>query len=202
MYWRKVKWKGRWFKKGTGDEDEGIYIGDGFEAGKPNGQGTLTFPEGTKYVGEFKDGKYHGQGTITYEDGEKYEGKFNNWNIHGQGTFTESDGRKQVGVFKEGYVWNVTEYDEDGNIDVKYMKGEPKFVGVKEGVLFRKISRGDSTGYRGEWYEVGNEKKDEKYVGEIKNGRPHGRGKIIYPGEKERDTKLIFRDGERTIQLG
>ena len=29
------------------------------------GQGTYTWPDGEKYVGEFKDGEYDGQGTFT-----------------------------------------------------------------------------------------------------------------------------------------
>ena len=39
-----------------------------------NGQGTLTWSDGDKYVGEFKDGKQHGQGTLTTTDGQKYVG--------------------------------------------------------------------------------------------------------------------------------
>ena len=31
--------------------------------GVPHGQGTWTYPDGTKYVGEFKEDKFHGQGT-------------------------------------------------------------------------------------------------------------------------------------------
>jgi hypothetical protein len=41
-----------------------------------NGQGTYTWPDGTKYVGEWKDDKFHGQGTLTFADGEKYIGEF------------------------------------------------------------------------------------------------------------------------------
>ena len=44
----------------------------------PHGQGTETFADGSKYVGEFKDDKKHGQGTYTYPDGEVKEGIFEN----------------------------------------------------------------------------------------------------------------------------
>lgn len=40
-----------------------------------NGQGTMTWPDGAKYVGKFKNGKYNGQGLRTWLDGEKYMGK-------------------------------------------------------------------------------------------------------------------------------
>ncbi len=41
---------------------------------KEHGQGTWTYTEGEKYVGEWKDGKYNGQGTFTYPNGTKYVG--------------------------------------------------------------------------------------------------------------------------------
>ena len=41
-------------------------------------QGTLTYPDGNKYVGEFKDGKKHGQGTWTFADGRVLKGTFRN----------------------------------------------------------------------------------------------------------------------------
>ena len=44
--------------------------------GKKHGQGTLTYLNGEKYVGEFEDGKKHGQGTYTFSDGRKYVGEF------------------------------------------------------------------------------------------------------------------------------
>jgi len=51
--------------------------------GKKNGQGTLTYPDGGKYVGEWKNGKKNGQGTFTDPYGNKYEGEYENgkyWN--------------------------------------------------------------------------------------------------------------------------
>jgi hypothetical protein len=44
----------RQYAKGLFVGDEEKYVG---EDGKPNGQGTLTLPNGEKFVGEFKDGK-------------------------------------------------------------------------------------------------------------------------------------------------
>ncbi|HAT22055.1 MAG TPA: hypothetical protein DCS57_04485, partial [Dehalococcoidia bacterium] len=35
-----------------------------------NCQGTMTLPDGNKYVGEWKDGQWHGQGTMTLPDGK------------------------------------------------------------------------------------------------------------------------------------
>ena len=64
-----------------------------------NGQGTLTYPSGDKYIGEFKDGEYHGQGTFTFNDGAKY-----------------------VGEFKDGIVWNGEVYN--GNFKYKIVNGK------------------------------------------------------------------------------
>ena len=44
-----------------------------------NGTGTMTDPEG-----EWTDGKQNGQGTLTYSDGSKYEGE---WKEHQDGSF-------------------------------------------------------------------------------------------------------------------
>ena len=63
--------------------------------------------------------KYHGQGTLTFRDGDKYVGEFKYGEKHGQGTYTWSDGSKYVGEWKGGEMWNGTIYDKDGNIMVK-----------------------------------------------------------------------------------
>ena len=86
--------------KRVGEKDtHPVYKGE-VENGVPNGQGTLTFPDGGKYVGEFKYGKKNGQGTFTFSDGEKY-----------------------VGEYKDGKRWKGTEYDKFGNIFVKFVDG-------------------------------------------------------------------------------
>ena len=67
-----------------------------------NGQGTFTFPDGRKYIGEFKDGRSNGQGTSTFPNGSKYVGEFKDGRSNGQGTFTFPNGTKYVGEFKDG----------------------------------------------------------------------------------------------------
>ena len=77
------------------------YIGE-FKDGRSNGQGTSTFPNGTKYVGEFKDGRSNGQGTFTFPNGTKYVGEFKDGKQNGQGTLTYPTVSKYVGEFKDG----------------------------------------------------------------------------------------------------
>ena len=55
--------------------------------------GTLTYKDGSKYVGGFKWGRFSGQGIFTWLDGIKYVGEFKNGKRHGQGTLTLPDGR-------------------------------------------------------------------------------------------------------------
>ena len=90
------------FKKGTLTLPDGDkYVGE-LKDGEPNGQGIITYPDGTKYVGKFKDGKENGQGTFTYPDGEKYEGEYKDGERNGQGTITYPDGTKSVVEYKDG----------------------------------------------------------------------------------------------------
>ena len=63
--------------------------------------GTLTYKDGSKYVGEFKRGKFSGQGTFTWLDGVKYVGEFKSGKRHGQGTYTWGDGTIDNGIWKK-----------------------------------------------------------------------------------------------------
>jgi hypothetical protein len=47
---------------------------------KRHGQGTYTWADGTKYVGEYKDNQRNGQGTLTYADGSYCTGIFKDTN--------------------------------------------------------------------------------------------------------------------------
>ena len=99
------------------------YTGD-VKNGKPDGQGTETFPDGSKYIGEWIGGKPTGQGTQTYYDGDKYVGLFKDGKYHGQGTYTFSYGGKFVGEFKDDNRWNGIRYDKNGNIIYKFVNGK------------------------------------------------------------------------------
>ena len=142
LFFREVEGKWLWFEDGNKDKDV-IYRGefkDGwFEDIQPNGQGSISYPNGRNYDGEWKDGKKYGQGTLTIPNGEKYVGEFKNGVPNGQGTTTFPDGRKYVGEhknnkrngqgimtlpdgkkyvgeYKNGKTWNGTFYDKNGNI--------------------------------------------------------------------------------------
>ena len=68
------------------------YTGERNSDGKPHGQGTVTWADGTTYTGEFKDGNFNGQGTMRYTDGDTHTGEWKDDKENGQGTYTYADG--------------------------------------------------------------------------------------------------------------
>lgn len=67
-----------------------------------NCEGTRTYSDGDKYIGEFKDGEYSGQGTFTFANGDSLVGEFKVGRfINGRATLT-TDGRKYVHWYKNG----------------------------------------------------------------------------------------------------
>ena len=66
-----------------------------------NGQGTLTYSNGSKYVGEWEDSNRDGLGALTYSNGNKY-----------------------VGEWKGGGRFYGIQYDKDGKITRMNVKGE------------------------------------------------------------------------------
>ena len=83
----------------------GTYVGQTVLDGLSNkfqahGQGTLTSPNGDKYVGEFKANEKSGQGTLTTTNGDKFTGVWKNDVLTGQVAFTFVSGTKYVGEYK------------------------------------------------------------------------------------------------------
>jgi hypothetical protein len=62
------------------------------------GYGTWSYL-GNIYVGEFKNGEFNGQGTITYKNGSKYTGEFKNSDYDGWGTLTDANGKAISGIW-------------------------------------------------------------------------------------------------------
>ena len=62
-----------------------------------HGQGRLSLPDGSKYVGQFENAKIHGAGKFFRADGSlEYDGQLKNEKKHGQGTETWRDGGKYI----------------------------------------------------------------------------------------------------------
>jgi hypothetical protein len=111
--------------------------------GKRDGQGTLTYTDGSKYTGEWKNNRMHGQGikiyaadqhieeyagdwkngnkdgkgTAIYAGGSQYEGEWQNGQIYGHGTVTTPNGIKIIGERKNDVLDGTsTEIYPDGRI--------------------------------------------------------------------------------------
>lgn len=69
----------------------------------------------------------HDQGTYTYANGHKHVGEYKDGKAHGQGEFSFVDGSKYVGEYKYGKSWEGTMYDKDGNAAVTYSEGVQKY---------------------------------------------------------------------------
>ena len=54
---------------------------------------------------EHKDDKSDGQGTYTFANGDKYVGDIKNGKWNGQGTYTFSNGSKHVGIWENNKLW-------------------------------------------------------------------------------------------------
>jgi hypothetical protein len=163
------KWEGVVSK---GNQDVAKYEGD-IRNGKPNGQGTHTFPDGRKYVGESKNGQWDGQGTITYPDGRKYVGEFKDEEFHGKGTLTRPDGGKYVGEFKNGKIHGQGTYTfEKGKYEGFKYVGEWK-DGTQQGQGTDSLP--DGSNYVGEWKDGERWNgtlydKEGKIIGKFMNG--------------------------------
>ena len=84
----------------------------------------------TLYVwGEYPDWKW-----VEFGDKEtylKYEGDVENGVPNGLGVLISTNGWKYLGSWKNGEIWNGTEYDKNGNIIKKILHG--RNIKIKEG---------------------------------------------------------------------
>ncbi len=120
--------------------------------GDPNNGYSMTiFEDGTQYEGYNRDGKHNGWGTLTKFDGSVYVGEFVDDQFNGYGQLTTPDGE-----VKEG-MWENNRYAGE-------LKNQ---IGCVSGDCMNSYSVLIENG--------------EKYIGEFKNGRPHGMGKFILP---------------------
>jgi clan AA aspartic protease (TIGR02281 family) len=96
--------------------DNSKYVSE-FHNGRPNGQGTRTWPNGTEYTGQFLDGNMWGQGTLTWPNGDKYVGEFHGGKMDGTGTFAWANGQKYIGKFIAGAISGQgTMFAADGSV--------------------------------------------------------------------------------------
>ena len=80
----------------------------------------------TLYVlGEYPDWKWVGFGEK--ETQSKYQGQVKDGEPNGIGVLISTNGWKYFGSWKNGEIWNGTEYDKYGNIIYRWVEGKRKY---------------------------------------------------------------------------
>ena len=146
------------------------YTGQRNKEGRYHGKGRLTYPNGSVYEGNFMSGKPWGRGKATSSNGDSYEGGWKDGKRHNAGEVHYADGSCFVGTFKDGkkHGRGVLTLENLDSVEGHWEAGE----------LVEAVIRSSSY----------------IYEGEVKNFKPHGRGKAIFimQGTKENaETKSI-----------
>ncbi|MDP7260959.1 MAG: hypothetical protein QGI80_03250 [archaeon] len=82
-----------------------MYRDSSYQSVPDTGQGTYTWSNGNKYVGEWKGDNMHGQGTYTWPNGDKYVGVWKDGRETG-GWYYWADGSKKWSYRDSAGNWN------------------------------------------------------------------------------------------------
>jgi hypothetical protein len=74
------------------------YVG-GFLAGKLNGHGVMTFPNGERREAEWRDNNRNGPGMTLYGNGDRYTGEYRDDQMSGHGVLAFASGDRYDGEF-------------------------------------------------------------------------------------------------------
>ena len=151
------------------------------------GKGTLVFANGEKYEGEFVKSQFEGYGKFTFTNGSKYFGDWKNGKMHGKGSMVLESGKKVTGAWKEDVFEDPDQLIEKEEVIVENTNSDDLYEEIvlniekeetpsKEKVKLRNCNKQDCIDGQGEYtYQDGS-----KYIGEFKNGQPHGKGTCLY----------------------
>ncbi len=81
-------------------DNKSVYKGY-FDYGQRQGNGTITWNDGSSYSGDWYRDKMHGEGTYTWKSGQKYIGSWKENNMHGYGEMYYTNGDIYKGNFCE-----------------------------------------------------------------------------------------------------
>jgi hypothetical protein len=88
----------RWFA--GGDWQTAVYEGE-YKAGKMNGLGVLSYPNGDRYEGGFVDDQPQGKGKHEWTRGDSYEGEWKSGKPDGEGVYI-NNGVRITGTWRQG----------------------------------------------------------------------------------------------------
>ena len=75
------------------------------------------------FEGEILDGVPDGEGTYTWYNVEKYVGEFSKGFFHGRGTFNYLSGITAEGVFRKNKEWDTLHTEKNGEVTGKFVNG-------------------------------------------------------------------------------
>jgi hypothetical protein len=161
------------------------YKGD-FIAGVPHGKGKFYHCNGhLHYKGEVHSGELTGRGKLFWPNGNlKYEGGIENHEFHGFGIYYDENGKLiHKGYWYKGskYIGEIKDSVPNGYGDLYDKEGHLQYKGNWfNGVMHGEGIEFDDHGFRirGQWYY------GYRYVGEWKDGKPHGFGLMYYQRRK------------------
>jgi hypothetical protein len=111
--------------------------------------GTMKFPDGTKYVGSFKNGFMYGLGTMTWASGNTYTGEFRKDERNGEGTYRVFENKLLV---KE-YIGNWENDKKSGQGIMNWPQDGDKYTGEwkDDNRHGHGIMKENKTIYEGNW---------------------------------------------------
>jgi hypothetical protein len=71
-------------------------------AGKAEGRGVRSYPDGSRYEGDWRDGRRNGQGIAKWPNGASYVGGWKDDKASGSGTATDNTGATWTGTWLSG----------------------------------------------------------------------------------------------------
>ena len=160
-----------------GDEDtHWVYRGEQ-QKGKPHGEGVAIHPLGASYSGGWKDGLYHGKGIFKSLNHASFQGQFRDGKKHGHIEFQDPSGNRFSGRFQNNRRNGpgIQFFPDGSSIKGIWEKGR-----LVEELEFRNPQLFLDLKSR-HWKKEGNSEKDGHYEGEIKDGKPAGRGSYHSP---------------------
>ena len=164
-----------WYKSGA------LYIGD-WVAGYPHGYGYLYHVNGAFYFGQIEAGLAHGYGLFTRTRSYDfyYLGDFRNGLMHGRGYVVHKGGFYKVTMNKGKIAFSEQTKLEKRKFklpeEIKTKEDELDFMAYWMNPLLRKYAVMNKKNLEAE----GKVPWNRKYYGQVKNGKKHGAGSILY----------------------
>lgn len=136
----------------------------------PEGQGKAVYEKGDIYEGNLINGRRSGKGKYKWKNGNKYNGEWKDDLKDGFGVFENIKTKeKYEGIFLKGYRRKGKTFYKNGDVYDGYWGKHDKHRGVfpqgRGKIIYAVTSEWD---------------KKKEYDGEWKNGRKHGKGKMLY----------------------